>query len=234
MTPDQFVHIAEHGGLIGDLTAFVIRAALAASDRWCELGYDLTVAVNLSSLQLQDSGLPDAIRDVVSGHPRAAGRLQLELTESAVMADAERAMEILSRISEMGIHISIDDFGTGYSSLSYLRRLPVKEIKIDRSFVTDLTRSEADQVIVRSIIDLGHNLGLSVVAEGVEDRATMSMLAALGCDLMQGHYLSRPLAETDLEVWLKGRSTRRELSATADPSVPSSGRPVLRGRSRPL
>jgi EAL domain-containing protein (putative c-di-GMP-specific phosphodiesterase class I) len=120
----------------------------------------------------------------------------------------------------MGIHISIDDFGTGYSSLSYLRRLPVKEIKIDRSFVTDLTRNEADQVIVRSIIDLGHNLGLSVVAEGVEDRATMSMLAALGCDLMQGHYLSRPLAESDLEAWLKGRSTRRELSATADPSHP--------------
>jgi diguanylate cyclase (GGDEF)-like protein/PAS domain S-box-containing protein len=220
MTPDQFVPIAEHGGLIGDLTAFVIRAALAASDRWCELGYDLTVAVNLSSLQLQDSGLPDAIRDVVAGHPRAAGRLQLELTESAVMADAERAMEILTRISDMGIHISIDDFGTGYSSLSYLRRLPVKEIKIDRSFVTDLTRNEADQVIVRSIIDLGHNLGLSVVAEGVEDRATMSMLAALGCDLMQGHYLSRPLAEPDLEAWLKGRSTRRELSATADPSHP--------------
>src|SRR5207302_6832428 len=168
-------------------------------------GRRLMVAVNLSALQLQDRQLPDAIAEAVRGHRASAGRLQIELTESAVMADAERALEILGSLSELGIRLSIDDFGTGYSSLSYLRQLPVQEIKIDRSFVVDLPRSESDAVIVRSIIDLGHNLGLSVVAEGVEEGAALTMLERLGCDLVQGYHLSRPLPALEFGRWLADR-----------------------------
>ena len=130
------------------------------------------------------------------------------------MADAARALEILTRLNQMGIRLSIDDFGTGYSSLSYLRRLPVREIKIDRSFVHDLARSDADATIVRSIIDLGHNLGLSVVAEGVEDSTSQSILSELGCDLVQGYHVSRPLPGSALEAWLRQR--------TSGPAVPTA------------
>jgi len=205
MLPDLFIPIAEHSGLMGQLTAWVIGEALNWSDLWSQQGRRLMVAVNLSALQLQDRQLPDAIAEAVRGHRASAGRLQIELTESAVMADAERALEILGSLSELGIRLSIDDFGTGYSSLSYLRQLPVQEIKIDRSFVVDLPRSESDAVIVRSIIDLGHNLGLSVVAEGVEEGAALTMLERLGCDLVQGYHLSRPLPALEFGRWLADR-----------------------------
>jgi EAL domain-containing protein (putative c-di-GMP-specific phosphodiesterase class I) len=190
---------------MAQLTGWVIRDALQWSDRWAEQGRRLTVAVNLSALQLQDRQLPDAIAEAIRGHPAGARRLQVELTESAVMADAERALEILGRLNKLGIRLSIDDFGTGYSSLSYLRQLPVQEIKIDRSFVVDLARSDSDAVIVRSIIDLGHNLGLSVVAEGVEEAPALAMLERLGCDLVQGYYLSAPLPPLELSRWLDRR-----------------------------
>jgi diguanylate cyclase (GGDEF)-like protein/PAS domain S-box-containing protein len=206
MAPDLFIPIAEHWGLMGPLTAWVITEALDWSDRWAERGLDLKVAVNLSARQLQDRQLPESIAAAIRGHRSTAGRLQIELTESAVMADAERALEILTRISEMGIGLSIDDFGTGYSSLSYLRQLPVNEIKIDRSFVVGLARSDSDAVIVRSIIDLGHNLGLTVVAEGVEDEAALARLTELGCDLVQGYSLSRPLPPLELADWVERRS----------------------------
>ena len=205
MLPDLFIPIAEHSGLMGQLTGWVIRDALQWSDRWAEQGRRLTVAVNLSALQLQDRQLPEAIAEAIQGHRGGAGRLQVELTESAVMADAERALEILGRLNRLGVRLSIDDFGTGYSSLSYLRQLPVQEIKIDRSFVADLARSDSDAVIVRSIIDLGHNLGLSVMAEGVEDAAALDLLERLGCDLVQGYHLSRPLPPLEFTRWLDRR-----------------------------
>ena len=208
MEPDLFIPIAEHWGLMGPLTSWVITEALDWSDRWAENGHELKVAVNLSARQLQDRQLPESIAEALKGRRRRAGRLQLELTESAVMADAERALEILTRISEMGVGISIDDFGTGYSSLSYLRQLPVNEIKIDRSFVRGLQHRDSDAVIVRSIIDLGHNLGLTVVAEGVEDEGTLATLRELGCDLVQGFSLSHPLPPLELADWLEDRPRR--------------------------
>jgi EAL domain-containing protein (putative c-di-GMP-specific phosphodiesterase class I) len=195
---------------MGPLTAWVIADALSWSDRWAEQGRKLTVAVNLSARQLQDRQLPDSIAEAIRGHRASAGRLHIELTESAVMADAERALEILGRLSEMGIKLSIDDFGTGYSSLSYLRQLPVDEIKIDRSFVAEMLHSDSDAVIVRSIIDLGHNLGLTVVAEGVEEEGALAMLTKLGCDLVQGHHLSKPLPPLDLIEWLERREGAEE------------------------
>jgi predicted signal transduction protein with EAL and GGDEF domain len=205
MGPDLFIPIAEHSGLMGPLTAWVIAEALSWSDRWAERGRKLNVAVNLSARQLQDRQLPDSIAEAIRGHKASAGRLHIELTESAVMADAERALEILGRLSKMGIKLSIDDFGTGYSSLSYLRQLPVDEIKIDRSFVAEMLHSDSDVVIVRSIIDLGHNLGLTVVAEGVEEEGALAMLTKLGCDLVQGYHLSRPLPPLELIRWLEKR-----------------------------
>jgi diguanylate cyclase (GGDEF)-like protein/PAS domain S-box-containing protein len=205
MGPDLFIPIAEHSGLMAPLTTWVIAEALSWADRWAERGRRLGVAVNLSARQLQDRQLPESIAGAIRGHQASAGRLQIELTESAVMADAERAMEILGRLSAMGIRLSIDDFGTGYSSLSYLRQLPVDEIKIDRSFVTELARSDSDVVIVRSIIDLGHNLGLTVVAEGVEEEGALAILTQLGCDVVQGYHLSRPLPPLELMDWLDRR-----------------------------
>jgi EAL domain-containing protein (putative c-di-GMP-specific phosphodiesterase class I) len=129
-------------------------------------------------------------------------RLVIEITESSLMADAARAMEVLSRLQEMGVGISIDDFGTGYSSLAYLKRLPVDELKIDKSFVANMARDENDAAIVRSTIGLAHDLGLTVVAEGIEDQATWDLLAELGCDVGQGYYVSRPMPAAALGVWL--------------------------------
>ncbi|MFA5890732.1 MAG: EAL domain-containing protein [Actinomycetota bacterium] len=194
VSPDDFIPLAEQTGLIGPLTYWVLDAALRQSAKWSAAGRHLSVAVNLSARTLLDQGLPDQIarrlRDA-GVHPSS---LTLEVTETNIMTDPARSIGTLSRLSSMGIAISIDDFGTGYSSLSYLQRLPVDEIKIDRSFVMGMTADEDDAVIVRSIIDLGRTLGLRVVAEGVETELAWNRLSALGCDVAQGYLLSKPLA----------------------------------------
>jgi EAL domain-containing protein (putative c-di-GMP-specific phosphodiesterase class I) len=141
--------------------------------------------------------------------------LEVEITESAVMADPERSMHTLTRLREMGIRISIDDFGTGYSSLAYLQRLPVDEIKIDKSFVTDMATNTDNAYIVRSIVDLGHNLGMQVAAEGVEDEITLDRLRSLGCDLAQGFYLCRPSTPRCVQEWIEAQSPARVIHLTA-------------------
>ncbi|HEV3309269.1 MAG TPA: EAL domain-containing protein [Chloroflexota bacterium] len=207
--PDQFIPLAEHGGLIIPMTTWVLHAAARQLRAWCDAGHCLGVAVNLSSRSLYDQGLVETVEEALGRWDVSPSGLQLELTETAIMDDPEVAMSILSRIHYMGVKISIDDFGTGYSSLSYLTKLPVDEIKIDRSFVADMADKRDDAFIVRSTVDLGHNLGLTVVAEGVEDQRTWDLLGVLGCDVAQGHYLGRPVVADDVGLELTHLNARR-------------------------
>jgi len=192
--PDQFIGLAEQTGLMGALTRWVLEAALRQAQAWQGAGCAfLPVAVNLSMASLQDPHLPELIAGLLERYAVPATALRLEVTESMVMADTARTQHILARVTALGVAISIDDYGTGYSSLAYLKRLPIDELKIDRVFVRQMTAEATDAVIVRSTVELGHNLGLRVVAEGVETRAAWEMLAEMGCDAAQGYYLARPL-----------------------------------------
>jgi diguanylate cyclase (GGDEF)-like protein len=201
--PAEFIPLAEHTGLIAPLTHYVLDAAMQQCRAWQQAGHELSVAVNVSARRLLDLAFPDEIAAVLARWEVQARLLVIEITESAIMTDPQHAFEILSRLHEMGVQVAIDDFGTGYSSMAYLKNLPVHELKIDRSFVAQMTSSSRDAVIVRSTADLGRNLGLRVVAEGVEDPATWRELGTLGCDAIQGFYVSRPLPADDLLSWLK-------------------------------
>ena len=196
--PDEFIPLAEQGGFIKPLTLWVLNEALRQQHAWKQKGIELNVSVNLSAKNLQDSKLPSQIAKLLATWDISAERLELEITESAIMFDPNKAMHILTMIHNMGVQISIDDFGTGHSSLSYLKRLPARTLKIDKSFVIDMCVNENDAIIVRATIDLAHNLGLDVVAEGVEDRDTLDLLEILGCDTAQGCYFSKPLPEKEL------------------------------------
>jgi diguanylate cyclase (GGDEF)-like protein len=206
VAPEEFVPIAERSGLIGPLTTRVLEGALAASARWRTAGHDVSVAVNLSARSLQDADLVEEVDRLLRRHGVPAERLTLEVTEGSVMADPSRAVAVLHQLRHLGVRLSVDDFGTGYSSLSYLQRLPVQEVKIDRSFVTGLSTESENVAIVRAIIDLGRHLGLEVVAEGVEDGATWDLLASMRCDLVQGWHLARPMPTGELAAWLRTRS----------------------------
>jgi len=202
--PDQFIPLAERGGLIKPLTLRVLPAALRQCRAWYDAGLKTSVAVNLSARSLHDEHLVGAIARLIRASALSPTWLTVEITESAVMTDPLRAREILTRLHDMGVSISIDDYGTVYSSLSYLARLSVDEIKIDRSFVMNMATNSDDASIVRSVTDLGHSLGLEVVAEGVENQDTLALLAGVGCDLIQGYYLSRPLPAAELTAWYLG------------------------------
>jgi diguanylate cyclase (GGDEF)-like protein len=191
--PGDFIPAAEGTGIILRLTEYVLDLSLAQMRRWMDAGHAVPVAVNLSTRCLLDAGLPDLVGRLLSEHGVPAALLRLEVTESAVMGDAARCMEVLQRLHDLGVKLSIDDFGTGYSSMAYLRRLPVDELKIDRSFVLGMTTTAHDAVLVRTAIDLGHNLGLTVVAEGVEGVEHVSALRDLGCDIAQGYHYARPM-----------------------------------------
>jgi diguanylate cyclase (GGDEF)-like protein/PAS domain S-box-containing protein len=210
--PDEFIPAAQETSLIKPLTLYVIEEALAQCRGWREAGIELSVAVNLSMRNLLDVAFPDQVERLLrrSGIPPSA--LEMEITESTMLADPARVRAVLEQLSAIGIRLAIDDFGTGYSSLSYIKRLPIDEIKIDRSFVTNMVDDEDDAAIVRSTIDLGKNLGLDVVAEGVETREIWERLSNLGCTIAQGNFLSRPVPAGDLERWLRQRP---ELSVAA-------------------
>ena len=206
--PDEFIPPAQKTGVITPLTMFVLDEALRQCRTWALQGMELCVAVNLSTRNLLDVHLPDTVGELLARWEVPARLLELEITESTILADPVRAMEILSRLDEMGIRLAIDDFGTGYSSLAYLKRLPVDELKIDKSFILGMEESENDAVIVRSTIDLGRNLGLRVVAEGVETAKAWNRLLSLGCDIAQGYYLSRPVPADQLSEWLRERAAK--------------------------
>ena len=215
--PSDFIPVAEGTGLILRLTERVLGISLAQQRAWLDAGHAVPVAVNLSTRCLLDAGLPDLVQRLLAQHRVPARLLRLEVTESAVMGDAARCMEVLQRLHDLGVRLSIDDFGTGYSSMAYLRRLPVDELKIDRSFVLGMCTSQQDAVLVRTAIDLGHNLGLTVVAEGVEGEEHVDALRALGCDIAQGFHYARPMPAGQLSELLDevgtihdGRSQRTE------------------------
>ncbi|MDQ1404236.1 MAG: hypothetical protein QOG03_2552 [Actinomycetota bacterium] len=211
--PDEFIPAAEHSGLIKPLTSWVLNTALAECRRWMDTNGDpgrddLTVAVNLSARSLLDDTFPAELLEALTRHGVAPGLLSLEVTETAIMSDPQRAHAVLKQLHDLGVELSIDDFGTGYSSLAYLRFLPVSELKIDKSFVKHMREDTNDGVIVRSVIDLAHNLGLKTVAEGIEDQATLVQLTDLGCDVAQGYHLAYPMPAEDLDLWLRTRTDR--------------------------
>ena len=205
MPPDEFIPLAQKTGVIVPLTFFVLNEALRQCRTWQLEGLDLCVGVNLSARNLLDVHLPDTVGELLTAGRFLRRCSGFEITESTILADPIRAMHVLSRLSGMGVRLAIDDFGTGYSSLAYLKRLPVDELKIDKSFVQGMEDDENDAVIVRSTIDLGRNLGLRVVAEGVESAEAWRQLVALGCDVAQGYYLSRPVSASELAAWLRAR-----------------------------
>lgn len=199
--PDEFIPLGEHAGWIRSFTLWGIEEALRQCALWRGMGLEVIVAVNLSVRNLQDVNLTEKVVELLESSGVTAPWLDLEITESDVMSDAEHAMKVLTRLSEIGVRVTIDDFGTGYTSLSYLKKIPADEIKIDKSFILNMAVDEDDAAIVRSTIDLGHNLGFKVSAEGVEDQETMDRLVALGCDAVQGFFLSPPVSAADLLQW---------------------------------
>jgi diguanylate cyclase (GGDEF)-like protein len=220
LAPDEFIPLAEHSNLLRPVTLYLIETAARQCRAWHSQGHELSVAVNLSVVNLLDLQLPVDLGHVLSEARLEPQYLELEITESTIMKDPRRALEILTRLSDMGIKLSIDDFGTGYSSLAYLKQLPVDAIKIDKSFVLTMAEDPGNATIVQSTIDLGHNLGLKVVAEGVEEEESYARLAELGCDIAQGYFLSRPLAPEKLSVWLEVFSSAPE-AEEAEVEAPS-------------
>ncbi len=200
--PDQFIPWAERTGFIRPLTSWALETALAQSDAWLRQGLRVPVGVNISTRILHDGDLPNRLERLLKEMAVDPEQLELEITESVIMEDPEHALQVLTQINRMRVALAIDDFGTGYSSLAYLKKLPVHAVKIDKSFVMQMTRYQNDAQIVRSTIDLAHNLGMKVIAEGVEDREIWEALLGLGCDEAQGYYMTRPLIAPEMTKWL--------------------------------
>jgi EAL domain-containing protein (putative c-di-GMP-specific phosphodiesterase class I) len=216
VAPDAFIPLAEETGLIGALTEWVLARALDDHRRYAEAGHDIRMAVNVSARSLINPGFADAVAAALRDRGVAPERLTLEITETAVMDRPDVAFATLERLKSLGVILAIDDYGTGLSSLAYLKRLPVHELKIDKSFVLNLSKDKNDAVLVRSTIELGHSLGLKVVAEGVENQASLELLALFGCDYAQGFHIGRPttlpamldsLAQPEKPLRLTRRST---------------------------
>ena len=202
--PDEFLAAAENSGLIVPMTMRILREALQQAGRWRAQGLDVNLAVNMSPRHLADAHLPDQLAAMLESENLTGAVLTVEVTENSIMSDPERAGNVLRRIRELGVAVSIDDFGTGYSSLAYLRDLAATEVKIDKTFVMNASRSERDLAIVKAAADLGHSLGLQVVAEGIEDETTARLMTDSGCDLLQGFLLLPPSPAAELFAWCNG------------------------------
>jgi diguanylate cyclase len=230
LSPDEFIPLAERSNLLRPMTLYLIDTALRQANAWRSKGIEISVAVNLSMQNMLDLRLPNDLARLLTSWRLPAGSLELEITESTIMADHRRATTILSRLSKMGVRLSIDDFGTGYSSLAYLQELPVDAIKIDKSFVMEMQEDAGNATIVQSTIDLGHNLGLEVVAEGVETVESYNTLAQLGCDYAQGYFLSKPLSPDKMSLWLEvftGTSDEHALDQWAITAPSPEAEPVV-------
>ncbi|GLR12107.1 phosphodiesterase [Chitinimonas prasina] len=199
--PGEFIPFAEQTGYIREVTRWVLAHAIAQAGQWVAADHPIKISVNLSTRDLLDPGLPDQVAALLAQHAMPAQYLCLEITESGLMEDPGRALDVLNRLRALGLSLAIDDYGTGYSSLAYIRRLPVTELKIDRAFVIELAHNDGDAQIVQSTIDLGHRLGLKVVAEGVEDQPTVDILARMGCDRIQGYVFGKPMPADAFVRW---------------------------------
>jgi diguanylate cyclase (GGDEF)-like protein len=215
LQPAAFIESVEKTPMIHPLTLFVLERSIARCAEWRGSGLDLSVSVNLSVRNLHNRNLPDEIVSLLLKYDVPPQALKLEITESMIMADPDLVTTTITKLSALGIRMSVDDFGTGFSSLAYLKDLPIDELKIDRSFVSPMLASESDLIIVRSTINLGHDLGLSIVAEGVEDSDTLARLADLGCDLIQGYHVSKPLPAAAFTDWMTGREVPLEYRLAA-------------------
>lgn len=202
LAPDKFIPQAEQSGLIKPLTYYVLRESLMQCAEWKARGMTLPVSVNISAINIQDPEFPGQVARLLEEIDVPASQLELELTETAVMAEPVRAVECIKKLHDLGLQVAVDDFGTGYSSMAYLKELLVARIKIDRSFVTDMIDNHNDAVIVRSTVELGHNLGMKVIAEGVEDQNVWDRLKEMGCDGAQGFYMGRPLDPVEFLAWM--------------------------------
>jgi EAL domain-containing protein (putative c-di-GMP-specific phosphodiesterase class I) len=226
--PQEFVAVAEQTGQLGKLTDVVLRTGLRRARGWLDAGRPLPIAVNLSFRTLIDPTFPPHIAGLLAEHGVPAHLLTLEITEDGMVGEPDRSTANLKRLSEMGVRLAVDDFGTGYSSLSYLRRLPVDEVKIDRSFVTGMATDPGDLAIVRAVVDLAGHFGLVVVAEGVESERTVQLLEGLGCGVGQGFLFSRALPFERFEAWLAGLPLHGAIPV--QPSDPESEQQVTEGR----
>ncbi|HDK41312.1 MAG TPA: EAL domain-containing protein [Nitrospirae bacterium] len=201
--PNDFIPLAEQTGLIKQLTTWVLSTALQQLGRWQKAGFNLRLSINLSTRNLLDPHFIDEIAKRLEASAIKPSLLELEITESAIMIDPDLSLKILADLDALGIRISIDDFGTGHSSLAYLRKMPVDEIKIDKTFISNILVDNNDAIIVRTIVELAHNLGIQVIAEGVESEGVCDMLKDMGCDNIQGYLISRPIPAEDFEEWLE-------------------------------
>ncbi|MBR9871395.1 MAG: EAL domain-containing protein [Gammaproteobacteria bacterium] len=211
---DEIIAVAEQSGLIKPLTRWVISEALKLREQLVELGSSASIAVNISPNNLREPDFALFVRQQMKQHPSHLGSIIFEVTETSMMQDPANSLKALNSLNQAGIPLSIDDFGSGYSSLSYIKQLPAKEIKIDRSLITDLSDRKEDRVIVQTTINMCHSLGYTVVAEGVEDEATLNLLAEMGCDQIQGYFLTRPLPYEEIIEWLADQPCRSRISAS--------------------
>jgi EAL domain-containing protein (putative c-di-GMP-specific phosphodiesterase class I) len=205
--PGAFVPLADAGGLMRSLTGVVLRLALEQARTWLDARAELSVSVNISVTDLIDARFPELIQLLLGDHEVPGRILQLEITETELMVDTDRAQIAIDRLTALGVRVALDDFGSGYSSLKHLQQLPLSELKIDRAFVMDMAEDESDAAIVRCAIEMAKALGLTVVAEGVENRQAAAMLAEFGCDAAQGFEIAHPMPVTELERWLVQRGT---------------------------
>ena len=199
--PDEFIDLAERSGNIGELTLWGLAEAMRQVDAWQEKNIDAIIAVNLSVKDIQYRQFTQRVQELLDTHKVNPAHIQLEITETEMMAKPELSLKILEKLHAMGFKLVIDDYGVGYSSMAYIKKLPVSEIKIDRSFITDILSTPEDNVIVKSTIDMVHSLGLKITAEGAEDELTLKHLNNVGCDYIQGYYVSKPLAKTAFEAF---------------------------------
>lgn len=218
ITPDEFIPIAEKSGLIKQLSAWVLDASISQFVQWQTLNMDFILSVNLSARDMQDETMINELGMFLSKHGMHPSQLNIEITESSMMLESNQPHHLISKLNQLGVSVSIDDFGTGFSSLAYLKKLSTQSIKIDKSFVIDMLDDQSDEVIVRSILDIAHNLGQVVVAEGIETKKCLDRLKDLNCSYGQGYFICKPLPAEQIFIWLQ-KNSKAETNATREYSV---------------